>query len=146
MSLWGNGSIPRYNALAEAPSAAAYGVGPAWIGGVLYWSDGEKYTMATGKPFDPHGSSVHLPTTSASSRVALPADGATIQVRNYGPNRVFIKRGDATMTAAATDYPVEAFTVDYLYRDPATHTHLAAICENSGESASLSINCGEGGA
>lgn len=67
-------------------------------------------------------------------------------VRNYGPNRVFVKRGGATVTAAATDYPVEAYTIDYLYRDPSTHTHLAAICANSGEAASLSINCGEGGA
>jgi hypothetical protein len=96
------------------------------------------------KPFD-HTGTVSLSATSSSGRVALPADGSTMIVRNYGPNRVFIKRGGATVTAAATDYPVEAYTIDYLYRDPSNHTYISAICANSGETASLSINCGEGG-
>lgn len=43
MSVWGSGSTPRFDSLASAPSASAYGVGPAWIGGVQYWSDGTRY-------------------------------------------------------------------------------------------------------
>lgn len=46
MSIWGNGDIPRFNSLSSAPSAASYGVGPAWIGGVQYWSDGVVYHNA----------------------------------------------------------------------------------------------------
>ena len=95
-------------------------------------------------PFD-HTGTVSLSATSASANVALPGTGHTMIVRNYGPNRVFVKRGGSGQAAAITDYPVEAYTIDYLYRDPSTQTYLAAICANSGETASLSINCGEGG-
>lgn len=105
-------------------------------------ADGSK--TKPGMAFD-HAGTVTLPAISTSTRVQLPAAGSAMIVRNYGPNRVFITRGGATVTAAATDYPVEAYTIDYLYRDPSTHTYLAAICANSGETASLSINCGEGG-
>lgn len=86
-----------------------------------------------------------LSASSSSGRVQIPYTGSTLIVRNYGPNRAFISLGDGGVTAATTDYPIEAYTVDYLFRDTSGHTYLAAICANSGESASLSINCGEGG-
>lgn len=105
----------------------------------------DRSKVKAGAAFD-HSGTVSLSATASSARVQLPVAGSTMIVRNYGPNRVFIKRGGGTVTAAATDYPVEAYTIDYLYRDLASHTHLAAICANSGETASLSINCGEGGA
>lgn len=94
--------------------------------------------------FNPTGT-VSLSVTSTTARVALPATGRKVMIRNYGPNRVFVKRGTGTATAAATDYPVEAYTIDTLTRDLTTETYIAAICANSGETATLSINCGEGG-
>lgn len=38
-----------YPSMSVAPTAAAYGVGPAWIGGVQYWSDGAKFIRASQK-------------------------------------------------------------------------------------------------
>lgn len=37
-----------FESMAEAPSAAAYGEGPAWIGGLLYWSDGLTWSVQSG--------------------------------------------------------------------------------------------------
>lgn len=49
MSVWGNGSTPRFDSLASAPTASAYGVGPAWINGRQYWSNGVTWEDAVSK-------------------------------------------------------------------------------------------------
>lgn len=36
-----------YDSMSVAPTAAAYGIGPAWIGESLYWSDGVNYTISS---------------------------------------------------------------------------------------------------
>jgi hypothetical protein len=40
-----------YDSLAVAPTAAAYGVGPAWINGALYWSNGSTWAPANARGY-----------------------------------------------------------------------------------------------
>lgn len=61
-----------WESMSEAPSAAAYGVGPAWIGGRLYWSDGVSWTqMGIGKYADLNPLFIELASKFPTSNVPL---------------------------------------------------------------------------
>lgn len=98
-------------------------------------------TAQTG--FVPAGT-VALSATDSSGRVELPATGTTLVVRNYGAARAYIKLGAVSVTAAATDYPIDPYTYEVFTRDESTETYLAAICA-TGLTASLTLSTGTGG-
>lgn len=57
-----------WDSMAVAPSAAAYGVGSAWIGGIQYWSDGKEW----------------IRRMDYAQRVALIGDSMTMQNKARG--------------------------------------------------------------
>ena len=86
---------------------------------------------------------VSLSATQASGRVALPATGSLLVIRNYGSSIAYVKLGTVAVSAAVTDYPIDPYSYDVLARTVASETYLAAIC-NTGQTASLSISAGNG--
>jgi hypothetical protein len=65
-----------YDSLAVAPTAAAYGVGPAWIGGILYWSDGLSWDDVVGSGGS--GSATTLDVASLGADTTGATDCASI--------------------------------------------------------------------
>ncbi len=107
-------------------------------------ADGHLLTSDSGVTgYTPTGT-VSLSATVASARVALPATGDTLTVKNYGLSKVYVKLGGSGVSAAVTDYPIDPYTCEVLARDVATETYLAAICDTGG-AATLSISAGSGG-
>lgn len=67
----------------------------------------------------------------SSARVALPTNATDrFVVSNNVDVGCFIKTGDSTVTAAATDMPVLAGSIQAFMKNTA-HTHVAAICPSA---------------
>jgi hypothetical protein len=89
--------------------------------------------------FAPNGNILSITASATSSRTGLPA-GTVIEIANTGPAQARIRFGDATVTAATTDLPVDpnekpCFTVG-------ANTNLAAV--TAGGSTTLVIAAGTG--
>lgn len=85
-----------------------------------------------------------ISATSASARGAINGDGFTFRVYNAGPDTVFIQKGTSTVTAATTDTPVPPGGVEVFSRNPSKHTHLAAITDTAGKTATVYVTGGGG--
>lgn len=73
------------------------------------------------------GTTVSISASTSTGRVALPTTGnLTIRVYNGTSALAFIKFGDSTVEAAATDTPIPA-GIPCGFTPPANATHVAAI-------------------
>jgi hypothetical protein len=88
------------------------------------------------------GATVSLSVTTTSAAVALSGNGSVVEVQNAGAAPIFIKLGGASVTAAATDYPVLAGTSKLITRDADSQTYIAAIAASG--SSTLYATIGEG--
>lgn len=95
--------------------------------------------MSSPVPFTP-ATTVSLAVTNSSGNVAFGTGGQNVLLQNTGSVTAFIKFGNSTVTAATTDFPLQAGWAFTFSRG--TNTNLAAI--TSSGSTTLYITTGEG--
>lgn len=92
--------------------------------------------------FSPLGNSVVISGTITSSRTQLPTTGGAARVYNSGSVIAFVRFGDSTVVAAATDSFVAPGSTE-VFNIPSSCTHVAGITASS--TASIYVERGDGG-
>lgn len=137
--------MPIYRQLSEAPTAVEYGVGPAWIGGVIYWSDGETWISGTELYANDYQFSQNLSdnvNTDAGSHTKYPSVNAVVQYIAGIVNTLSAKISiNAPLNVRHVG--VVPLFVGSLKLQSGTYTPSANVgCTNAAYAASVLINIG----
>jgi hypothetical protein len=88
-------------------------------------------------------SQVNLAVTSTTGRVQQIGVGTYWRIFNQGPYTIFYSIGTVAINAVVTTSdPLPPGAIEYIM--PGTATYIAAITQNSGETATLRVSTGYG--
>lgn len=92
-----------------------------------------------------YGTSQSITLTTASQRVPVPANAKSLQVLNLTSSVIFVRCGDATVTASSTtptaDFPIPPSSLFTLTKGDDT-SHVAII--GAGAGGNVWVTAGEG--
>lgn len=80
-------------------------------------------------------------TTSGGTAFALPKQGQTVELKNFGAVEAYVAIGTSTVTASTTDVLIPT-NMSLLYLIDPTHTHIAGV--TSASTTNIRVKVGEG--